>query len=185
MNDDFGPSSAIWQLYLAESREEDMKHLNNMTADTNGVLVFTGLFGAIVAAFIIESYKQLQPDTGGTRVALLVQISQQIAAGPNGTQVPQPSSLNSTSFRPSSSALRVNILWFLSLALSLSCALSATLMQQWARRHISNTQVSAPVHRRGNASSMRIYSLDCRSSGSTKRSKPFLPSSTHRLFCSF
>ncbi|KAI0062720.1 hypothetical protein BV25DRAFT_1779396, partial [Artomyces pyxidatus] len=106
------------------------------------VLVFTGLFGAIVAAFIIKSYKQLQPDTGGTRVALVVQISQQIAADPDETQVPQPISLNSTSFRPSSSALRVNILWFLSLALSLSCALSATLMQQWARRYISNTQDS-------------------------------------------
>ncbi|KAI0062754.1 hypothetical protein BV25DRAFT_1803449, partial [Artomyces pyxidatus] len=71
--------SNFWSMYLAESKEEDRSLVENMTADTNGVLVFTGLFGAIVTAFIIESYKQLQPDSGNTTVALLAQISQQIA----------------------------------------------------------------------------------------------------------
>ncbi|KAI0287089.1 hypothetical protein BC826DRAFT_1120037, partial [Russula brevipes] len=31
--------------------------------------------------------------------------------------------------------LHVNILWFLSLTLSVSCALAATLVQQWARKY--------------------------------------------------
>ncbi|KAI0062753.1 hypothetical protein BV25DRAFT_1803564, partial [Artomyces pyxidatus] len=132
----------FWSMYLSESKEEDTTLVDNMTAHTNGVLVFTGLFGAIVTTFIIESYKQLQPDSGNATVALLAQISQQIAASSNGAHlpVPPPITLDSSSFHPSSSALRVNILWFLSLALSLSCALAATLMQQWARRYISNTQ---------------------------------------------
>ncbi|KAI0062721.1 hypothetical protein BV25DRAFT_1784676, partial [Artomyces pyxidatus] len=131
-----------WSIYLSESRGEDSNLVDNMTADTNGVLVFTGLFGAIVTAFITESYKQLQPDSGTATVALLAQISQQIATSSNGTSLsfPPPINLDSASFRTSSSALRVNILWFLSLSLSLSCALAATLMQQWARRYISNTQ---------------------------------------------
>ncbi|KAI0062743.1 hypothetical protein BV25DRAFT_1803647, partial [Artomyces pyxidatus] len=136
------PSLTIWPMYLAESKEEDKKIVENMTTHTNGVLVFTGLFGAIVAAFIVESYKQLQPDSGSMSVALLAQISQQIAASSNGTHspAPYPDTLDSLPFRPSSSALRVNILWFLSLSLSLSCALAATLMQQWVRRYISNVE---------------------------------------------
>ncbi|KAI0062750.1 hypothetical protein BV25DRAFT_1803429, partial [Artomyces pyxidatus] len=136
-------SSPFWQMYLAESKEEDKNLVENITTHTNGVLVFTGLFGAIVAAFIIESYKQLQPDSGSMTVTLLAQISQQIADSSNGTHPPTLSPLinvHSASFRPTPSAVRVNAFWFLSLLLSLSCALAATLMQQWARRYVSNTQ---------------------------------------------
>ncbi|KAI0062761.1 hypothetical protein BV25DRAFT_1803615, partial [Artomyces pyxidatus] len=143
MADEYGhPSSKFWSLYLSESKEEDQNLVENMSANTNGVLVFTGLFGAIVAAFIIESYKLLQPDPGAASVVLLAQISQQLSSNPNGTQQPSqspPIVFDSPPFRPSPSALRVNILWFLSLALSLSCALAATLMQQWTRRYISAT----------------------------------------------
>ena len=100
----------------------------------------TGLFSATVAAFIIESYKQLQPDSGDTTVLLLAQISQQLAALSNGTSISIPSTLPNQSFRPSGSAVRVNALWFLSLTLSLTCALLATLMQQWVRRYLQVSQ---------------------------------------------
>ncbi|KAI0056309.1 hypothetical protein BV25DRAFT_1639587 [Artomyces pyxidatus] len=132
----------FWSIYLAELKEKDRALIENMTADTNGVLVFTGLFGAIVAAFIIESYKLLQPDSGGTTVLLLAQISQQLAAGFNNTDLPSPlpiAGLTAT-FRPLPSSVRINVLWFLSLSLSITCALTATLMQQWARRYTNNTQ---------------------------------------------
>lgn len=39
-------------------------------------------------------------------------------------------------FQPSSSALRVNAFWFLSLCFGLACALTATLVQQWARTYL-------------------------------------------------
>ena len=100
----------------------------------------TGLFSATVASFIIESYKQLQPDSGNTTVLLLAQISQQLAALSNGTSISIPSTLPSQTFRPSASAVRVNTLWFLSLTLSLTCALLATLMQQWVRRYLQVSQ---------------------------------------------
>ncbi|KAI0062746.1 hypothetical protein BV25DRAFT_1838199 [Artomyces pyxidatus] len=133
--------SNFWPMYLKESEKEDNNLVDNITIYTNGVLVFTGLFGAIVTAFIIESYKQLQPPDSGTTaaVALFAHLSLQIAASSNGTHLPSIT-LDSSAFRPSSSALRVNILWFLSLSLSLSCALGAALMQQWARRYISHTK---------------------------------------------
>ncbi|KAI0062772.1 hypothetical protein BV25DRAFT_619976 [Artomyces pyxidatus] len=135
MNDKFvDPSETIWPMYFKESEKEDKNLIDNITIYTNGVLVFTGLFGAIVTAFIIESYKQLQPPDSGTtaEAALFVHLSLQIAASSNGTRLtfPAPINLDSSSFRPLSSALRVNILWFISLSLSLSCALGAALMQQ-------------------------------------------------------
>ncbi|KAI0264565.1 hypothetical protein BGY98DRAFT_1192090 [Russula aff. rugulosa BPL654] len=45
----------------------------------------TGLFSATVGAFVIEFYKKLSPDSGSQTVALLQQISQQLANSPNNT----------------------------------------------------------------------------------------------------
>jgi Family of unknown function (DUF6535) len=43
-------------------------------------------------------------------------------------------------FSPPKSAVLVNSLWFLSLVISLTCALLATMLQQWARRYVTITQ---------------------------------------------
>ena len=43
-------------------------------------------------------------------------------------------------FTPPRSAVWVNSLWFLSLVISLTCALLATLLRQWAHRYITITQ---------------------------------------------
>jgi hypothetical protein len=81
----------------------------------------------------VESYKDLQPDPQQTSVILLTKITQQLAEMSAGGQV------NSTVpplFQLQSSDIRVNICWFLSLILGLSCALAATLVQQWARSYL-------------------------------------------------
>jgi len=83
----------------------------------------------------------LQPNSIDTTVLLLAQISRQLAALSSGTQISIPSGLPGQPFRPSAAAIRVNTLWFLSLVLSLMCALLATLMQQWVRRYL---QASRP-----------------------------------------
>ena len=44
--------------------------------------------------------------------------------------------------------LRVNILWFFSLTLSVACALAATLVQQWARKYLLATQIPSSPQRR-------------------------------------
>jgi hypothetical protein len=93
-----------------------------------------------VAAFLIESYKQLQPSSSDTVILLLSQISQQLAALSSGSSISILSGLPGQDFQPSSSAIRVNILWFISLVLSLTCALLATLMQQWVRRYLQTSQ---------------------------------------------
>src|ERR1700742_3334920 len=97
----------------------------------------TGLFSATVAGFIIESYKGLQCDSGETAVLLLLQISRQLVDGTNFSE-PFSSGLDTdfSPFTPPTSSIIVNCLWFTSLILSLACALSATLMQKWARHYL-------------------------------------------------
>ena len=74
----------------------------------------------------------------------------QILADSNGSQVIIPPTLPnpSTPFSPPSSAVWVNSLWFLSLAISLTCALLATSLQQWARRYTRVTQTRYSPHKR-------------------------------------
>ncbi|KAJ7153319.1 hypothetical protein C8R46DRAFT_961663 [Mycena filopes] len=110
-----------------------------------GMLIFAGLFSASLTAFLIESYKTLNPDQGNTTIHLLAQISSQLAASANGTvfNITPP-----VSFTPSASAVVCNALWFLSLGLSLTCALVATLLEQWARDFIHRSEIrSAPLIR--------------------------------------
>jgi hypothetical protein len=117
----------------------------------------TGLFSATVASFIIESYQNLSPNSSDTTNALLAQISQQLVEISHGTPLISIPAQTSQPFKPTASAVRVNVYWFLSLILSLTCALSATLMQQWARRYRELAQRRGAFHRRGR---MRAFIFD-------------------------
>jgi len=103
-----------------------------------------GLFSAVVAVFIVESYKKLSPDSGDRMTALLEQISQQLAGFQNTTF---PPSQNSTSFSPSHTIICVNVLWFLSLITSIVSAFYVMLVQQWVHWH----QEKPPTLARANA----------------------------------
>jgi hypothetical protein len=93
---------------------------------------------------VIDSYKSLLPDSGSNAVAVLTQISQQIA---NGSQI-SAQAASVPPFQPPTSAIWVNALWFLSLVISLFCALLATLQQYWARRYLRITQTQCAIHKR-------------------------------------
>jgi Family of unknown function (DUF6535) len=89
------------------------------------------LFSATVSAFIIERSKLLVPDSSDATVAWLVQVSQQLVNISDEMPVQSVTAPSNLSCKPIASAILSDTLWFLSLALSLICALSATLMQQW------------------------------------------------------
>ena len=65
----------------------------------------------------------------------------QVLANPNATRtsIPSPVAI-SPPFSPPKYVIWVNALWFLSLVISLTCALLATSSHQWARRYIRVTQ---------------------------------------------
>ena len=114
-------------MYLDEVKDEDQRISDAWKEDSNGILVFvspnilipfvslndnfqkTGLFSATVGAFIIEFYKTLSPDYGNQTIALLGQISQQLADSPNGTH----SIMANQPFSPSVSMIWVNAMWLI------------------------------------------------------------------------
>ncbi|KAJ7603048.1 hypothetical protein FB45DRAFT_153536 [Roridomyces roridus] len=124
-------------------------------ADMNSILIFAGLFSGSLTTFLVESYQSLIPTSPDPNAELVRQLSQLILSN-GGLNYTTPTALALSSdppFVPPASALICNILWFLSLGFSLSCALSATLVDQWARNYILATESRPSLHKRARISS--------------------------------
>ena len=152
-------------MYMSRVQKfEDEKNVENWKGGADGILVFvrcqhqpwshfhqltfqTGLFSSTVATFIALSYPNLQQDPNVTTQLLLQQISQQLSNTTTGDHGGFSDVSISNSFVLPASVVFINSVWFLSLVLSLTCALMATLLQQWARRYLQIVQRKyAPLH---------------------------------------
>jgi hypothetical protein len=91
-----------------------------------------------VTAFASQSYKQLTENSGDISVRLLTQISAQL----NNPNAPAAVLPELDKFNPSSSSIRVNVFFFLSLIASLSSALLGILCKQWLREYQREVGVS-------------------------------------------
>jgi hypothetical protein len=88
---------------------------------------------------VANSIKDLRPNPQETS-ALYLGIIIQLLADTNVSSESIPSNVvQPPPFRPHRYAVLVNSLWFLSLAISITSALLATLLQQWARRYLKVT----------------------------------------------
>ncbi|KAJ3481861.1 hypothetical protein NLI96_g7371 [Meripilus lineatus] len=129
--------------------DDTQSKTNNENIDT--LLVFAGLFSAILTAFIVEAIKLLHQDPTDISVHILMQISQQLSSfstNPgfiNSTYVPIAPS---TTFTPTINSLWVNTLWFAALIFSLITGSLGMLVKQWLREYQSNPRVSPEEHRR-------------------------------------
>jgi hypothetical protein len=101
------------------------------------------LFAAVLTSFLIDSLQNLQPDPAQQAVyyhqqsvAMLAQISQQLAAIAPHVYIPSTPPAPYPAFYPSKSDTRVNAYWLIGLVCSLSAALFATLVQQWVRSYM-------------------------------------------------
>ena len=90
----------------------------------------------------IQDLHQDPQDTSNFYLASIYQAT--ISPEPNNNSSPASPPL----FSPPNSAVWVNALWFLSLVISLTCALLATLLQQWARRYLKLTLSRYSPHKR-------------------------------------
>ena len=97
------------------------------------------------------SVQDLRPSAQETSNFYLANIYQTIA-DPNRSDIPPPSS--PPPFSPPTYAIWVNSLWFLSLLISITCALLATLLQQWAREYLKVAQIRSNLRTRAR---MRAY----------------------------
>ncbi|KAH9012449.1 hypothetical protein EDB84DRAFT_960623 [Lactarius hengduanensis] len=146
---DFDDSAnALWSLHKKEAKRHDEARIQSRKDDMDGVLIFAGLFSAALVSFITDKVHDLQVDPTQQmvyyqqqNVAQLAQISNQIssialAIAPQAPVIPSIPTPSYPPFIPTSSDVRVNTFWFMSLVFSLSAALLATLVQQWVRDYM-------------------------------------------------
>ncbi|KAH9056377.1 hypothetical protein EDB87DRAFT_1687596 [Lactarius vividus] len=124
-------------MYLEMATEEDKKMVEGWKADADGILIFTGLFSAAVASLISVSIQDIRPNPQDTSNLYLANIYRTLANPGANISTSLPTS--PPPFSPPGYAVWVNTLLFLSLVISISCALLATLLQQWARRYLKIT----------------------------------------------
>ncbi|KDR68545.1 hypothetical protein GALMADRAFT_24146, partial [Galerina marginata CBS 339.88] len=117
--------------------KKDKMQCDAWKEEVQNLLIFAGLFSAVVTAFIIESYKMLQRDPNDAIISLLSVIANRLD---NTTAtIPTPILLSSigsgSSFSPTTSSIRINNFWFISLVLSLATVLVGIISLQWIREH--------------------------------------------------
>ncbi|KAI0298293.1 hypothetical protein BC826DRAFT_999063 [Russula brevipes] len=118
-------SGDMWPLYISQAEKHDPELVGRWKRQTDTTLNFAGLFSIVVSIFLVKAVGGLRPNQ---TELLLAQISLQLA---------QP---GSPTFTPLPSDIAVNVLWTLSLALSITCALGATLIQEWIQEYLHYSQ---------------------------------------------
>ncbi|KAI9431467.1 hypothetical protein H4582DRAFT_1787868, partial [Lactarius indigo] len=105
------------------------------------------LFAGVITSFLVDSLQDLQPDPAQQSVyyqqqsvAMLAQISQQIASIAPQVSISSTPPPPYPAFKASHTAVQVNIMWLSGLVLSLCAALLAIFIQQWVRSYMEALQ---------------------------------------------
>ncbi|CCO33703.1 hypothetical protein BN14_07788 [Rhizoctonia solani AG-1 IB] len=137
----------VWKTYVREADAMDVERVEGWKQTSDVILIFAALFSAVSTAFVIESYKNLKPDPAEVSVEILRTMSRTLLIVANQTQstefhIPEPE--NESRFSPSWSAICVNLLWFLSLSISILVSLIAMLSKEWCSQFMSG-RTGSPV----------------------------------------
>ncbi|KAF8462183.1 hypothetical protein DFH94DRAFT_858154 [Russula ochroleuca] len=141
-------SEALFSMYLDRSDEDDRRTTERWKGECDAILIFTGLFSAALAALLSISTQGLQQNPQDTSAFYLRNIYHLLA---NTTSSQPPIYLTPSdppNFSPPKSVVLVNLLWFLSLVMSLTGALLAVFIQQWAQSYLEATQGRYSPHDR-------------------------------------
>ena len=89
------------------------------------------MFSATITAFTVESYKWLKEEPEGSSAQLLAYLTAELTKDLG----PLPATLVVEPFSVSTTEIRINAVWFLSLTLSLTTVLIGILCLQWLREY--------------------------------------------------
>ena len=155
-------SGPLFSMYQRMTKEEDDEMAERWQKDAKGIIIFvsplaffitfhmprtksqTGLFSAAVAVLVAVSVLDLKQNPQDTSAFYLQKIYElQVLVDSNAPRSSIPSTpAQPDPFSPPTYSIWVNSLWFVSLVISLTCAMLATLLQQWARRYLKITHRS-------------------------------------------
>ncbi|KAI0689231.1 hypothetical protein BC835DRAFT_1283343, partial [Cytidiella melzeri] len=138
-----------WSAMAQVVRDFDQEKIEDYKDDIDTLLVFAGLFSAVLSAFLVALYPNLQPQPLNQALQVLERIETQTAgyrfesgylnstAPTTGTSIP---------FQAAHSDIVTNILWFASLIVSLVTASFGILVKQWLREYLA-AEIPSPQAR--------------------------------------
>ncbi|KAF9018117.1 hypothetical protein BDP27DRAFT_1440294 [Rhodocollybia butyracea] len=126
----------IWRVYGDEASAFDNDMVGELSDSLDILLVFAGLFSAVLTTFVAQTSQSLSQDNTQLSASYLSELTMLVRANGNSTAILNIP-LTSTSFSPDILDLWINGLWFTSLVISLSVALFAVLAKQWLRQYMS------------------------------------------------
>lgn len=138
--EEMGPFARIWRIFLDECARFDSDMVDDWRDRLDVLLVFAGLFSAVVSTFVVQTSQNLQTDYNEVSASLLfelISVQRAIANGIPVNNISRSEFTPSTVFTPSILDSWVNWLFFTSLSLSLSTASVAVLTKQWIYHYIS------------------------------------------------
>ncbi|PPR06293.1 hypothetical protein CVT24_001099 [Panaeolus cyanescens] len=128
-----------WEKTMQMINEHDDDMCDMWDGEIQNLLVFSGLFSAVVTAFAVETQKLLEADPDKATVLLLAQLVGQRSANATMTESISEPFQNPNS---PSQTFRVNAFIFTSLVLSLGTALVGIIALQWIRSYRSSESAS-------------------------------------------
>ncbi|KZT62312.1 hypothetical protein CALCODRAFT_426443, partial [Calocera cornea HHB12733] len=100
---------------------------------TRANLTQSALFSAVLTAFLVLSLPQLSPDPTQQTLDALIVLSGQVGALTSLGSAAPPPYQPVTSSVPEASSVWINVLWLISLTISLFTSVLAMLAKQWLR----------------------------------------------------
>ncbi|KAK0494578.1 hypothetical protein EDD18DRAFT_1077117, partial [Armillaria luteobubalina] len=134
------PNARVWRVHEDESRNHNANMVEESRDNVDVLLVFAGLFSAVVTTFVVQTLQSLQVDYAAMSASLLYEsvLVQCTIANRSLVNSIAPSPLNPTiAFVPTTTDIWVNGFWFMSLFLSLTTALIAVLVKQWLHHYVA------------------------------------------------
>ncbi|SJL16726.1 uncharacterized protein ARMOST_20255 [Armillaria ostoyae] len=138
--EELGPLARVWRTYLEECGAFDIEMLEGWRDGLDVLLVFAGLFSAVVTTFVVQTSQNLQVDYSQVTATLLFELIDVQRAAANGSlvdDVPRSDLTPFSDFHPTIADSLVNGLWFTSLSFSLATALFTVLTKQWIHQYIA------------------------------------------------
>ncbi|KAF9030739.1 hypothetical protein BDZ89DRAFT_1064517 [Hymenopellis radicata] len=134
------PNAKVWRVYVEEAAAFDANMIGRYRDGLDVMLVFAGLFSAVVTSFLVQASQNLQADYGEMTAMLLhdlVAIQLSLADGASVVNITSPSANPTGAFVANRIDVLVNGFWVVSLSASLAVALAAVLVKQWLHHYTS------------------------------------------------
>ncbi|KAL1672402.1 hypothetical protein EV122DRAFT_195596, partial [Schizophyllum commune] len=154
--EEMSSKARVWSVYNDETQIVDGERVKALNGTLDVLLVFAGLFSAVVTTFVAQSSQALNPDYTQITASLVYELVRMQRAAAVGSNNPVP--LSQLSFGSKTSEMNdlwVNGMWLVSLTLSLLTALFSVLAKQWIQ-HYNSLSAGSPRDR----AILRQYRID-------------------------